>query len=582
MAALLWAAVLLGMPQAHAQAPVLLRDGGEVALTDHMPSRWFDERGTATLEEVLRNPQRFLPADTGQIQPLAPGKALWLRLRLQRVEGSHEQWLLAWADPLIDRLELWQLEGRNWRMQVAGDTVAVSQWPERGRYPVFRLSLPAGETHDVYLRVRSQTPTSLPLRLATDGEHAQRVQLETLGLGATFGALLLLIAACVAQSVAYSDRSYGWYAVYAGITTLCLLAYSGVAAHLLWPHGGPWPDASSGALAFLGSGAAVLFVRRLMGVAARNPLLDRAAYLLGWAGLPLAVAYLLLPRATALQLLAAYFTACLVVNIAAAWLSWRRGDVVGMWVLAAFLPIGAAIAAITVRFLGWLPINFATQYASLVAVIAEVPLLLVALTIRSRDRHGAQIRELALSSQDALTGLLAPHLFNDRLQQVVARAKREGTNAAIVFVDLINYDRIRQVHGASVADQSVLRSVLKLRRVVRDIDTVGRLGDARFALILEGVGSRSAVTHRAARLIASGLMPLPGLKPDVTLHFHIAALLLRERLLEPALLGPALGELLASMSPRTRRPIRFLQPEETMPVPLESDSEMHPESVPAR
>jgi GGDEF domain-containing protein len=62
-------------------------------------------------------------------------------------------------------------------------------------------------------------------------------------------------------------------------------------------------------------------------------------------------------------------------------------------------------------------------------IALEVPLLLVALSIRSRERHGAQIREQALSSQDALTGLLAAHLFHDRLRQVVARYRRDRHSA---------------------------------------------------------------------------------------------------------------------------------------------------------
>ena len=70
---------------------------------------------------------------------------------------------------------------------------------------------------------------------------------------------------------------------------------------------------------------------------------------------------------------------------------------------------------------------------------------------------------------------------------------------------------------------------------------------------------RTSVTDRAARLIAAGLMPLSGLKPDVTLQFHIAAVLLDERPMEPDDLVDGLVALLASMSPRTRRPIRFIR-----------------------
>jgi hypothetical protein len=109
---------------------------------------------------------------------------------------------------------------------------------------------------------------------------------------------------------------------------------------------------------------------------------------------------------------------------------------------------------------------------------------------------------------------------------------------------------------------------------------VSRIGEARFGLLLEGVSSRVAVTDRAARLIAAGLMPLKGLKPEVTLQFHIAAVLLEERTGEPEEIVRALDELMASMSPRTRRPIRFLEPEITQPQPLGPDSTLlGPDSV---
>jgi GGDEF domain-containing protein len=411
--------------------------------------------------------------------------------------------------------------------------------------------------------------------------HTQRVQLESAGLGAALGAMVLLIATCLAQSWAYRDRAYGWYGLYTGVVALYLMAYTGMAAHLLWSRHPAWADAAPGALAFLSGGAAMLFVRGITGIAARSPRLDRLGVIAGWAGLPLALAYLVAPRQIAVHALSVYLAASVVLNLTVAWLSWRRRDVVAFWVFLASLPLTLAVLATALRLLGVLPFSFLTQDATVVALLLEVPLLLVALSIRSRDRHAAQIREQALSSQDALTGLLAPHLFQDRLAQAVARFRRDREDAAIVFIDLVNLDRIRAVHGSAVAEQSVLRSVIKLRRVVRDVDTVGRIGEARFGLILEGVASRAAVSERAARLIAAGLMPLQGLKPDVPLQFHVAGLLLRERVVEAPDLPALLGHLLAAMSARTRRPIRFLAPDETQRVPIEPDSELPPGAAPA-
>lgn len=560
--ALLHALLLPAPARAQPAAPILLDDGTGSLRADLLAQAWLDTGGSASLEQVLAS-AAFGPVDAGAVHDLRPGAPLWLRLRLQRAEGARQQWLLAFPDPLVDEFRVWQRDERGrWSSQAAGDRVPVERWPEAGRYPVFRLDLPAGQPRDVLVQVRSAIPTGIPLRLSRDAAHSQQQQVEYLGLGSAFGALALLIAACLAQSWGYRDQAYSWYAVYAGLSTACIMAYTGVAAHLVWPGAAAWSDAAPGFLAALAAGAAILFVRDLTAVSARYAVLDRVASACGWASLPLGLAYLLVERGPGLDALSGYLLLGTVLNVGMAWLAWRRRDVVGLWVLIAYVPLAASVLAAIARLLGWLPTSFATQYAVVLAIVFEVPMLLVALSIRSRDRHGAQIREQALASQDALTGLLAPHLFQDRLRQAVTRFRRDREDAAVVFIDLVNHSRIKGLFGQPVAEQSLLRSVIKLRRLVRDVDTLSRIGEARFGLIMEGVGSRAVVTDRAARLIAAGLMPLQGLKPDVTLQFHIAAVLLSERLVEAEDLPDELGALLAAMSPRTRRPIRFLRAED--------------------
>lgn len=64
-------------------------------------------------------------------------------------------------------------------------------------------------------------------------------------------------------------------------------------------------------------------------------------------------------------------------------------------------------------------------------------------------------------------------------------------------------------------------------------------------------------------------MPLKGLKPEVILNFQVAANSLAENPVEAGALQAALEGVLASMSARTRRPIRFVDSEVTQPSPLE-------------
>ncbi|MBC7378322.1 MAG: diguanylate cyclase [Burkholderiaceae bacterium] len=536
---------------------------------------WTDTTGKATIDQVSAMPGgRFIPFEPSTIHTLGTQSALWLHLRAIRSGSTHKGWLIELPLPLLDAVTLYQQDAQGrWYEQSAGDTIPVSAWPEAGRYPFFRLDLTPAQVREIYLRIRHVTPLSIPLRLASEASHDNRLQVEYLLLGIVFGALILLIASCVAQGWVHRDVAYAWYAAYAAITTLAVAAYTGVAGHMLWSDSGTLADVAQGSLALLAGGSALLFVRHLSGIFIRFPRLDWVVQWFGVLGLLLGPGYAMMDRNLGLNVLAAYLLIAVTFNVWVSLLAWRRGDEVGPWMLAAYLPLALAVLLALLRTFGWVSASWLTQYGVVLAMAIEVPLLLVALNIRSRERHGAEIREQALSSQDALTGLLSPHLFQDRLRQVVSRYKRDRESAAIIFIDLVNYQRIKDYHGPSVAEQSLLRSVIKLRRLLRDIDTISRIGEARFGIIMEGVSSRAVVTDRAARLIASGLMPLKGLKPDVTLQFHTAALLLSERMMQAQDLTESLVVLLAGMSSRTRRPIRFLEPEITMPMPLEPDSQ---------
>lgn len=580
MAACILLGLAVGHPPARAQGaegpqPVALRDELRTLEAQGLARVWLDAGGTAGIAEVsaAAGTARFQPPVPDTIYRLGPEAALWMHLRIARGRDARQDWVLEVPMPVVDSVTVYQAdsEGR-WRAETAGDTLAVNLWPEGGRYPFFRLELPAGQPRDVFLRIQHTTSADFPLRLSTAARHGQRMQMEYLGLGAAFGALLLLVAACLAQAWVFHDRIFAWYALYAVVTALAVAAFTGAGAHLLWPGFGALADAPMPMLAAAAAGAAMLFVRNLVGLRRRFPLQDRLLLGLGLLGLALTLLPPFAPKMVTLPVLGAYMAAATLATVGVGLAAWLRGDVVGKWVFVAYLPMTASVILSFLRIFGWAPLSFGSQYAVVAAMAVEVPLLLVALTIRSRDRHGAEIREQALTTHDALTGLLAPHLFQDRLRQVVARHRREGESAAIMFIDLVNHGPIRETFGTAVAEQSLLRSVIKLRRLLRDVDTVARMGEARFAVVLEGATLRSSVTERAARLIAAGLMPLPGLKPEVTLQFHIAALLLNERCLEAEQVEEVLAEQLARMSPRTRRPIRFIAPE------LQEASEPGPES----
>ena len=88
------------------------------------------------------------------------------------------------------------------------------------------------------------------------------------------------------------------------------------------------------------------------------------------------------------------------------------------------------------------------------------------------------------ATHDELTGLPNRQLLHDRLHQAILNADRYGRQAAVVFIDLDDFKLVNDNLGHSAGD-TVLRIVAqRLREVVRDTDTVGRVGGDEFVVVL--------------------------------------------------------------------------------------------------
>ena len=571
--------LLLSSSAAMAQQITLLSDGNSTQDISASSLMWVDALGTSTAAQVAARPASgFSPSKAESVYTLGPKAALWQHYRFSAQNKLQQHWVMEFPQPLLDRVTVYQrTEAGQWTQQTAGDTLPVVNWSTPGRYAQFTLDIHHSGVHDVYVQIHNVANISVPVRISTHDDQTQRLQMEYLSVGVVFGTLVLLIITCLAQSWAYRDYTYSLYAAYASILLLTMSAWTGVANHLVWNHSGVWGDLSPGVLGVLTGSTALLFINHICGTNPRTRWFAPVLVAFGLAGVPVAIAYVLLPRVTAVSMISVYLIIVATLGIVKAISTWKRSDVIGLWVLAAFTPTALATALLISNVMGFVPSSWLTRYGLMIGLIVEVPLLLIALNLRSRERHGVEARAQAMPTQDALTGLLTAHLFQDRLRQTVARSLRYKEPAAVVYIKLVNYNYIKTAWGVAVAEQSLLRSVIKLRRILRDIDTVGRVDESVFGLILEGASERSEVTALSARLIAAGLMPLKGLKPEVILQFHVAAVLLGERPGNAVETDEALTVLIKSMGSRTRRPIRFLEPELTQPMALGAQSEFEAE-----
>ncbi|NOQ16577.1 MAG: EAL domain-containing protein, partial [Methyloprofundus sp.] len=88
---------------------------------------------------------------------------------------------------------------------------------------------------------------------------------------------------------------------------------------------------------------------------------------------------------------------------------------------------------------------------------------------------------------DNLTNLPNRFLSLDRLSSLLKDAQRNNTVAAIIFLDLDDFKKINDSLGHEVGDKLLTETSARLNEIVRDSDTVGRLGGDEFIILIGGL-----------------------------------------------------------------------------------------------
>src|ERR1700722_17926640 len=87
---------------------------------------------------------------------------------------------------------------------------------------------------------------------------------------------------------------------------------------------------------------------------------------------------------------------------------------------------------------------------------------------------------------DGLTELPNRALVLDRAELMLARARRQHTPTATMFIDVDGFKRVNDTFGHAAGDEFLRTVAARLSSVVRETDTVGRLGGDEFVVLVEG------------------------------------------------------------------------------------------------
>ncbi len=109
---------------------------------------------------------------------------------------------------------------------------------------------------------------------------------------------------------------------------------------------------------------------------------------------------------------------------------------------------------------------------------------------------------------DTLTKIPNRVLFKDRLTQAIAKAKRNQTQFALLFVDLDHFKEVNDTYGHEAGDAVLVEVARRLKNCVRESDTVSRLAGDEFLIILENFDSTQNVAVIAKLLVDTLQIPI--------------------------------------------------------------------------
>ena len=106
-------------------------------------------------------------------------------------------------------------------------------------------------------------------------------------------------------------------------------------------------------------------------------------------------------------------------------------------------------------------------------------------TAIERKRLHARLQYLA--DYDQLTQLPNRELLKERLRRALVQARRESGRMALLYVDLDQFKQVNDTFGHGVGDLLLQAVASRLKRCVRDTDTVARIGGDEFVILLENL-----------------------------------------------------------------------------------------------
>jgi two-component system, sensor histidine kinase LadS len=519
MALLCVALILCVSTAALAQSSALNNGSREVT---QQATIWIDQSGAATVEQLVAAPERFRPIGQSHSFALTPESALWMRIDLPAANTQKRWYLQLSSATFFNQASLYQRSASGqWKEQLAGDRHPVAKWEYPEQTPVFLVDLQTNTT--LWLRLADYpAPIAPRLQLLSQDSLDTQRRWSFLLIGGYLGFGILVLFLGIVHARLYGDRAFVAYSAYVAFMLLFQMAYTGIGGLYFWPNWAAWNNAAPAIFMLLLTSAGIWFVREACAIARYSKFIDKAV--LAWVafGVLFTVVYTSLPTKTNFLILNLYGLLSVLLSITLCFWVWRNGERYGGWLFLGFLPVHLGYPFAALRSSGLIADNWLSQYAVLIGSAIEIPLLLYILHLRAKEFSENRARMRAIDHADPLTGLAISPVLTLRMRDALRRSSSQGNaHHALVLIELANHASFMSKHGRLMGDRALVVSASCLQSFFADLDTVCRIDETRFAVLISKPINSYALSMLAQRLVARGLIEQLELQDKTPLRFRV-------------------------------------------------------------